>query len=230
MQDFRAISIVLGSLCVLAACGQDDSKAMARVERDPLLVQALNDQLMVDPDLAMLNEGNAALTISFDRSLPPIDASPDTVALTRDQMRMQLLEGGSIPDLPQPGKASGDNSIIAATCGPSESLDRSAIWAARLPSYAAIPPRGAVAKAEGGDLPRCRIRQVFYLTPLELKEVTQFHFTLASRAGMNPKLSTRSGGSLIITAQREGAQLAIEAQQSPDGLLSVKIVSVEPSA
>lgn len=194
-------------------------------------MQALNDQLMVDPDLAMQNEANAALTVSFDRTLPQIDKSPGTIAAIRDEMRMKLLEGGPVLDLPKAQKLADDGGAIGRdlsdACTKSEELDRSAIWAARLPDYAAIPPRGATIAGAGRDLPGCHIRQVTYRTPLGAQEAMQFHFTLANRSGLELKLAQRDNGELQLRGKRSGTALIVRAKPAPDGLLTVEIASLD---
>ena len=226
MRILRSILFALAAPSALAGCDSGGPTVEPRIERDPLIVQALNDQLMVDPDLAMQNEANAALTISFDRTLPLIDKSPATIAVIRDEMRMKLLEGGPVLDLPKvQNLASGRD--LAGPCAKDGQLDRSAIWAARLPDFATIPPRGATIAGAGRDTPGCNIRLVTYRTPLGAREAMRFHFTLASRGGLEPKLSEQSKGVLELRGTRSGAGLIVRATPMPDGLLTVEITSLE---
>ncbi|WP_427965811.1 hypothetical protein [Altererythrobacter sp.] len=208
-------------------------------EMDPLVQQALNDRLMTDPDLAFQNEGNAALTIGYDHSLPRIENGPEITALTRDETRMALLDGGEIAELPasisEPEIASYTEDLsaeerarmagVAEACA--QGLEHSTIWAARLQDYAEIVPRGAVVDAAGSDRAGCKLRIVTYRTPLAIEDVMQFNFTLAVRAGFDPEYLAGSGPERAIRGRKGGKNLAVYVRPGFDGLTDVDIVSAE---
>jgi len=207
-----------------------------------MLQQALYDQLMVDPDLAFQNEGNAALTIGFDRSIPPIATSPELVTAIRDKARMALLDGGIIPSLPDPredAEAKNYSSAVSALhmaqlvsfaqpCA--ENVLYSTIWAARLPDYAAIVPRGSVMEALGKDEGDCRLRAVSYRTQLPPEDVAQFYYTLATRAQLAPRYYLSGDEGRAIIAQDDGAGLAVNARAMSKGLTAVDLVTLEKAA
>ncbi|MEO0031920.1 MAG: hypothetical protein RIS94_1678 [Pseudomonadota bacterium] len=62
--------LVLALLPLLAACGVPERQA--RVDDDPMMAEALEDQLMVDPDLSQQNYRNYAIVPPgpVDRALP----------------------------------------------------------------------------------------------------------------------------------------------------------------
>ena len=235
----KASFAVLGAAAALAACAEPASEQIAQPERDPIVEQALNDHLMVDPDLAFQNEGNAALTIGFDHSIPPIDARPETVAMIRDAARIRLLEGGEVLDLPTPvvkeGVSTLGNAITAGerasllpeTRDCADRLDNSAIWAARLPGFAEILPRGAVVDAAGSNSGECRLRVVTYRTPLPPEEALQFHFTLLWRADFEPRYVAVGETETGIRGSKRSTHAAIHAHPSLDGLTEIDIVTFE---
>lgn len=228
-----------GFALILSACAQSEDRETEEDFGDPIIQQALNDRLMVDPDLAFQNEGNAALTIGFDHSLPPIDTSPDTLLQIRDDARVRLLDGGAVLELPEASQ-SDDVEPLAGVFNAREralkvpasrqcldGLEYSAIWAARLPSFAEILPRGAVVEAAGTGLKRCKLRVVSYRTPLSVKEALQFHWTNLVRAELKPRYLELAGGEYALQGAKRSAAVAINAWPFSDKLTSVEIISLE---
>lgn len=228
-----------GFALILSACAQSEDTEQEETFGDPIIQQALNDRLMADPDLAFQNEGNAALTIGFDHSLPPIDAGPDVVAHIRDELRLRLLERGEVLDLPSPAEdaqvqplgglfdASARAAKVPATAQCPGEMRYSAIWAARLPDYAEIVPRGAVVEAAGTDGKECKLRVVSYRTPLPVEEALQFHWTKLERAELKPRYLTLAAGEMALQGAKRSAAIAVHARPFSDELTSVDIVSLE---
>lgn len=97
MQGRLLLSFATAIACVLpAACSEPESEAAAPevLSSDPLLARALNDPLMVDPDLSWRNEANAVIAIRDGHPLPPFDARDDARQRARDAGRLELLENG----------------------------------------------------------------------------------------------------------------------------------------
>ncbi|MCW1382592.1 hypothetical protein OLX02_07130 [Novosphingobium sp. KCTC 2891] len=71
----RPISAAV-SLCLLAACS-DPQAARRAPDRDPAMAEAIEGQLMVDPDLSQQNARNMAVVPGgpIDPSLPQPDSS-----------------------------------------------------------------------------------------------------------------------------------------------------------
>lgn len=234
----RSTLAAIGLSAALCACAPSSSGKKAQEEPDPLLVQALNAPLMIDPDLASLNEANAALTVGFNQSIPPIDRSADTIALAKDTARQFLLEGGDIPNLPA---AKADASIpdlsnaltsqqraeilgLADKCA--GEFAYSTVWAARLPEFAAIYPRGAVVEAAGHDAARCGMRSLTYLSPVPANEIAQFHYTLAKRAKLSPRVA--DNGEFAIHGEGAAGRLALHIREREGGLTAIDMVVIEP--
>ena len=236
----RTIFLAVLALMV-AACGEQSSEPVAVTEPDPMVQQALNDRLMTDPDLAFQNEANAALTVNFDHSIPPIDAGPEALVKVREEARIRLIENGEVLDLPEGVKdakvaslegamnAQERAALLPATRDCANSLAYSAIWAARLPDFAEIVPRGAVVEAAGTDSAPCRLRVVTYRTPLPPEEALQFHYTLLDRAGLKPRHVAVSETEQALQGARRSAHATIHARTISGGLTEVDIVTLERS-
>ena len=96
--------VYLAPVLAVFACADESAVEPDAVVNnvDPYIARALNDPLMVDPDLAYRNEANAAITIGYDHALPSFKQTEETASAARETARLALLEEGPIPDLPLP--------------------------------------------------------------------------------------------------------------------------------
>jgi len=74
--DWRHL-LILPALCGLAACGSSQQRALV-VDDDPVMTEAIEGQLMVDPDLSQQNMRNMAVVPDgpIDPALPRREAPP----------------------------------------------------------------------------------------------------------------------------------------------------------
>jgi hypothetical protein len=79
-----ALTIAL-PFVLLSACSNEPDAQTADGASDPASEQALNGDLMTDPDMAANNEGDAALSGSGDGSVPTINTSPEAIAAARSR-------------------------------------------------------------------------------------------------------------------------------------------------
>ncbi|WP_374405936.1 hypothetical protein [Pelagerythrobacter sp.] len=218
----------------LAGCGDAPVTQEPR-EVDPAIVAALNDQILVDPDLARQNEGSAALTGGIDHALPLPNDSIGAI----DAARAEAIEivGGRdrLLALPEPGTAAAAPlavrlSVIArarevgapAPCV--EALRHDFVWAARMPTEFPIYPRGATQEAAGTDSGDCALRAVNFRTPASSDEVLAFYHTLAREAGYSSRLAT-AGDERVLRGRRGGAAFAVAVRQGPAGTVAVDLVT-----
>lgn len=188
-----ATPLALAGALLLAACGFGESGEPVPAELDPAVAQALSAPLMSDPDLARLNEANAALTGSGDHSLPLQVANAEAIRDAQD--RAIALAGGrsSLVEMPEPeaiADAPADSPLVLLEDVASRVADSrtclsevrySAAWAARLPASHPVFPRGAVTEAFGQDGRTCALRATRFVTPVPAEDIVQFYATLARR-------------------------------------------------
>lgn len=237
--DRPNLRLVLAALvCAsLAACGEDVSEADAdslKLAKDPILARALNDPLMVDPDLASRSLANAAITFSEGHPLPPLEARDDAAARAREIARLELLENGQLPDVPAAVPGDGpaaigglDNAgeIIEALGSRTDcidSLDGRLIWSTELPDTSSIMPHGMVQQAAGVDVNTCVIRVVRYLTPVSVEDALEYHFTKADRARFS--IERFDTPEVQIRGERRDQALAVHFREGPGGLTEVDVV------
>ncbi len=223
------------ALPALAACSEQASEAAPELlTQDPQLARALNDPLMVDPDLAWRTEANAVITMRDGHPLPPIEAREDSAARAREEARLELLEGGQIPSLP--ALASGEGAprlenlttageMVEAVGGRTdciEGLEGDLIWSTRMPPTSAIMPHGMVQQAAGIDVGTCVIRVVRYLTPVGIDDALEYHWTKVDRARFDITRFARP--SVQLHAERRDQKMVIEFHEGPGGMTSVELV------
>lgn len=184
--------VLVGSL-LLAACGLGASDESSIAELDPAVAKALSAPLMTDPDLARLNEANAALSGSRDHSLPLLVTTPQAIRDAQD--RAIALAGGrsALASLPEPESLpdEGEESPLVLLEDVARRVNAadacladvrySAVWASKLPDRLPVYPRGAVTEAFGRDGPDCTVRAVRFVSPVPPGDMLQFYATIAGQ-------------------------------------------------
>ena len=209
--------LLFASACLLslAACGDNEAVPVLPPERDPVAIQALNDQILTDPDLSIHNEANAALTSSTDHSIPPIVATREAIAEAQAEADELLGGVGRMEPLPEAVEEGRPVSVAArialtgfarehpflARCA--SGMGYTARWAAEWDAALPIYPRANVREAAGNTLGGCDIRAVSFLTPVARDEVAGFYLSRARREGLQTQLRA-AGPDLRIELSGQG--------------------------
>jgi len=229
---FAALPIGLG----LSSCAEEYTGEPPSVVNtvDPYIERALNDPLMVDPDLAYRNEANAAITIGYDHALPSFQGTEETASAARETARFALLEKGPIRDLPLASLESGPanlaeqfgvEAVLDAVDAPLEcrqDIRGDFALAADMPKAAPIMPHGMVRVVAAVDQPDCTMRLVRYSTPVSIEDALEHHYTVATRTGMEPTYFSQPEASLI--ADRRGTFLKVFARETSGDLTAVDVI------
>lgn len=237
----RATPLVLASTLLLAACDLGSVDEPEDAELDPAVARALEAPLMTDPDLAGLNEANAALTGSRDHSLPTMVATQEAVRDAQDQA-IRFAGGrsglGELPAAEPIDTTVGESPLVLLedvatqhdlppTC--LDGVRYSASWAARLPARLPVYPRGAVVEAFGRDGRDCTIRAVRFSSPVPAQEILRFYATLATQEGFAITYGETTG-LWRIEASKAGARVLVEVRPSLVEGQEVDLVSVAGTA
>ncbi|MEP3050003.1 MAG: hypothetical protein ABJP48_03090 [Erythrobacter sp.] len=229
------MAIILAVLpLALTACGAEPPLSENVISQDPVVARALNDPLMVDPDLSYRNQANAALTIGVGHALPVFEGSEQLARRAREEARLQLLEDGPILELPLAGESKEGAELAGLVTAPQmalahgvpeqcvDALQQGFIWAARLDRPAAIMPYGQVRAAAGSDKGDCNLRVISYATPASIEDTLQYHFNLARRSNMS--VETFASPESALLANGEGQQFAVNLRAGPRAMTAVEIV------
>ncbi len=206
----------------LAACSRDPGNELADMDNallangvDPALTSALEDQILVDPDLVQ-------------------QANPNTVRPPEAPVQAQYPAGSAraeaaLASMQQAGRAAnagggrGPVTATAGPCGTTIPFDHGAQWASRLPAEFPLYPGGQVTEAAGSDAGRCRMRVVTFTTRDPYARVLEHYRSLATRGGFTTEhqqrgsdhvlggVNPRTDGAyyLIVTPRPRGSEVAL---------------------
>jgi hypothetical protein len=196
-------STAFAGLLALAACNGAGDNNLAELDNsligngaDPALTSALEDQILVDPNLVQQSNPNSAR--------PPA---------TPAQAQYPAEAGGT---------AAGGGAADAqgrSACGVPFNYGND--WANRLPADFPAYPGWRIAEAAGSDRGDCRVRVVTFATNDPYNRVLEHYRSLAARAGFSAEQQARGadqvlGGTkgeaayyLIVTPTRTGSDVAL---------------------
>lgn len=233
----RLRSVLIASpIALLAACSASPEGQAGDAETDPASEQALNEDLMTDPDLAGSNEANAALSGSSDRSLPTINRSPEAIAAARS--RAAELVGGTdalrqvgeprtlgttdnvTPAMRQAARAA--VSPGGANCA--EQVEYTNTWAAKLPETFPVYPRANTLEAAGTDEGACALRIVTFRSPVPLNDVLAFYNTRALGNGYSAE-HVKAGGDSILSGTKGQSSFVVYGRSLPSGITEIDLVT-----
>lgn len=229
-----SIALTVTAFAALSACDREPSATpIPVVSQDPQLARALHDPLMADPDLAWRTEANAVVAFRDGHPLPPIEAREDAADRAREAARLELLESGQIAPLPAISKDAGGVSLaghtsagamLEAVGGRTDcigQLDADLKWATSMPPTSSIMPHGMVQQAAGVDAGNCVVWVVRYLTPVDIEDVLEYHFTKVDRARFAIALHRSPEAQLV--AERRDQKLSVNVREGPGGMTAVDV-------
>ncbi|MBK5263758.1 MAG: hypothetical protein JJE34_00785 [Alphaproteobacteria bacterium] len=195
----------------LSACGGDDDagsnlssldESLANID-DPALRGALEDQIVVDPELAGQSNAHAVRP-----GAKPVDgAIPAVVIATEYQARI----GGKLYRAPKaveaaPCKACGTEKPVTLGAlareqgnrqgnkgGCDAKLEYGMDWANRLPSEFPLYPQAKLMEAAGADSGSCNLRVASFVTGQPMQSVIDYYYTKALKSGFDAEHQLLNG-------------------------------------
>ncbi|TMJ17362.1 MAG: hypothetical protein E6G92_13625 [Alphaproteobacteria bacterium] len=188
-----ARSAAIAALLALAACNRGGDNNLAEVDNsligngaDPALTSALEDQILVDPNLVQ-------------------QARPNTARPPETPVQAQYPAGSAGPS---GGQA---NSDMQSACGIPFTTGNS--YAQRLPAQFPIYPGGRLTEAAGADRGDCHIRVVTFTTPDPAERVLGHYRGLATRGGFSVEQQTRGADQVLGGVNGDAAYYLIVSPQ-----------------
>ena len=197
-------SAALAGLLALAACGSGEQNNLAEMDNsligngaDPALTSALEDQILVDPNLVQQTHPNSA-------------RPPETPVQAQ-----YPADGGSAAAGGAGGGSAGQASAATGGGGPATPSACGAAfvygneWANRLPAEFPAYPGGRVTEAAGSDRGDCHMRVVTFTTGDPYNRVLEHYRSLADRAGFSAEQQARGGDQVLGGTRGEAAYYLI---------------------
>lgn len=241
--------IALALALPLAACGanSDDTDAVTALDNklvgpgsDPAINAALNDRILVDPELT-----DSANVNTVKSAEPPLSAAipPDT-GYDGDKS-IEALDSAKLLRAPKPIIVAAENCTNcgeqrAATLGAlaadqgvtrgkgtcEAKLQYGAGWAGRMPPEFPVYPRGRVKEAGGVDGGICDIRVVSFTTSAAMQDVIDYYYTRARKSGYDAEHQIRAGEHVLGgTRDMDAGAYFITFNRHPGGGTAVDIVA-----
>jgi hypothetical protein len=199
-------SAAFAGLLALAACGRGDQNNLADMDNsligngaDPALTSALEDQILVDPNLVQQTHPNTARPPETPvQAQYPADGAGGNAA------------GGSAAGAGAPRQAAAATAggqPIPSACGTPFASGNE--WANRLPPEFPAYPGSHVTEAAGSDRGDCHMRVVTFTTADPYNRVLEHYRSLADRAGFTAEQQARGGDQVLGGTRGEAAYYLI---------------------
>lgn len=190
-------SFALTSLLALAACAGAPQNNLAALDnelmgngQDPALTAALEDQILVDPNLVGQSQPNSARPAEA-----PIQAQ---YPAGPDPTRPGTVAGGA-----RVQQTSGTSGSVQGVSGCGANYQYGPEWANRLPAEFPAYPGGRVTESAGHNDGGCRMRVVTFTTRDPFARVLEHYRSLAARAGFTAE-HQRRGADHVLGGTNEG--------------------------
>lgn len=188
----HCLVVLSASSLLVSACGGGndkveldklDSKLGGKGDVDPALSAALEDQIMVDPQLASKSNDDSIRPPNepYSASVPAGEAASNghagqtlgTLAVKQAQIAKDKFTGCSLD------------------------VAYSIQWANRLPTDLPLYPKARVSEAAGSDYQGCSLRVASYTAPALPRSVAGYYLNLAKRSGYRESVVSDGKGQTV---------------------------------
>ena len=233
----------------LAGCGSDNGNEAAVAELDNNLVGkgsdpetngALNDRILVDPELT-----DSANVNSVKGSDKPLSGAAPAGSGYDGDASIEALDSAKLMRAPKAtvvsakdctncgerraetlGGLAADQGVTRGKGTCDAKLQYGAGWANRMPPEFPVYPRGRVKEAGGVDGGICDIRVASFTTSAAMQNVIDYYYTRARKSGYNAEHQIRAGEHVLGgTRDNDGGAYFITFNKAAGGGTAVDIVA-----
>jgi hypothetical protein len=197
-----ALTLTLPLTLALAACGGPssdnsvdslDNELAAGISNnaiDPMLTGALQDQIMVDPQLARKSNADSVRPPSqpYAAPMPSTDVAAGPTPNMGNLMKVPTPIAGGCPGCQAANQSLTLGALAAQKKSPSGGpcaarLHYAAGWANRLPVDLPLFPNARVIEAAGVQDAQCSLRVVSFTVPVAMPTMLDWYYTRVAKAG-----------------------------------------------
>ena len=229
-------------LFALAACGKPAAKqdldSLDRqltggpgASKDPALIAALHDQIMVDPQL--VQHANAGAVRPAPRP-DPGSIPPDDIGAPRDMSKPQDLKAAPAPTASCPDCKAAHGALTlgalaerqsqASVAACSGSLSYATGWADKVPAALPLYPDARIAEAAGTDAKGCALRVVSFASVASIQRITDWYYAHATRAGYTAN-HRADGDERVLRGGKGSASFMLYLRPRPGGGTDADVVT-----
>ena len=187
----HSLAILAASSLLVSACGGNDKAELDKLDSklggkgnvDPALTAALEDQIMVDPQLASKSNDDSIRPPNepYSASVPVGEAAPNGPA------------GQTLGTLAAQQARIAKDKFVGCSLDVAYSIQ----WANRLPLELPLYPKARVSEAAGSDYQGCNLRVASYTAPAPPRSVAGYYLNLAKRSGYRESVSNDGQGQMV---------------------------------
>ena len=197
------------ALCLAACSGGKKADNASNAGLDPAAADALEDQIMVDPNLTEQNNrfgarrdgGAMQAGVPDTADSGPAVAAPDKLLPAPAPTNAGGAPGITLGQLAHEQSTRGPKS---ATAGCDKNFQYSMGWAAKLPAAFPVYADGQVTEAAGNNSEPCRMRLVTFTSRTPVKTLIDYYYTRAVRSGFNAEHQIADGEHILAGAREKG--------------------------
>lgn len=244
-----ALAVALSMPLGLAACGKanGDEAAVADLDNklagkgsDPAMNTALDDRILVDPDMT-----DSANVNTVKNPTKPLDGSLPADTGYEGDASIEALNGAKLLRAPKPTVVGDED---CQNCGANQArtlgsmaieqgvtrgkgtcdakLEYGAGWANRMPAEFPVYPNGRVQEAGGVNGGLCDIRVVSFASSASMQDVIDYYYTRARKSGFTAEHQIRKGEHVLGgTRDNDSGAYFITFNPGPNGGTLVDIVA-----
>lgn len=204
-----------------------------RPARDPAVMGALQDQIMVDPALAQQSNQDAVRPANQPYAAP---IPAESIAADARAPRTGPLMRAPAPNAACPACDTAKQAVTLGGLAARQQTARtaqcvggmrySAGWAARMPDATPVYPQARLIEAAGNDRNGCALRAATFVTPANLQAVVDYYYTRAASAGYRSEHQAKDGEHVLGGSRaRDDAAFILFARPRDGGGTEIDLIA-----
>jgi len=213
----RRVLTGFAAVALLSGCGEPDKDALEE-GADPELSGALDEGAGADgAGLSEEQRSPEAIAAARQDAARKAGGTLESASQASGGEVTLLFEGAA-----KAAQVSAQSRADAIDCAAKAGYSPS--WADRLPDALSVYPRAAVQEAAGINSDACKLSVVTFVTPVGAKDVIDYYYTRARKAGYGADYLVE-GGDHVLGGSNAARAYLVSARKLDDGLTEVDLIA-----